>query len=160
MLGACDEVVEPAEESVGDGHVGDKFPVVALQDAVRAEDVHQACAAGHRVDELQMQRAAPAHGLVAAVDLLLLVAEQEPVESHTDEVAHDGQCVEQVVSRLQVDRLLPALQGVLPEVYCVLGSLDARNQRRRRQHQRPVRKRNQEPVPVHIHKVGAIAHEY
>ena len=45
-------------------------------------------AARHRVDQLQVQAAAPAERLVGAVDLLLLVAEHEPVETDADEVHH------------------------------------------------------------------------
>ena len=77
------------------------------------------------MDQLQVQTAAPAERLVGAVDSLLLVAEQEPVEADADKVAHDAERVQEVMPCLQPDRRLAPRQRVLSEVRRVLRRLNA-----------------------------------
>lgn len=107
-----------------------------------------------------MHAAAPAERLVATVDLLLLVTEQEPVECDAYEVAHDAEGVQQVVPRLQPDCRLAPRQRVLSKVRGIVCRLNTRDQRCRRQHERPVREGNEEAMPVHVHEIGHVTHAY
>ena len=52
MLRSRREIIYPAEHAVGDGHVRDEFPVVALQYGVRANNVDEAGATGNRMHKL------------------------------------------------------------------------------------------------------------
>ena len=62
------------------------------------------------MNQLKMERSAPAVVLMLAVDILLLLSKHEPVERDYDKIANDGHGVEQVVSGLQVDGSVRGLE--------------------------------------------------
>ena len=73
-----------------------------------------------------MKSSAPAFFiLVHAVDVLLLLSEDEPEESDAYYVAHDGHGVKQMVSGLQENCFLWSEEGVFAEMDSVFRGLDA-----------------------------------
>ena len=95
--------VQPAEEAVDGNHDGDELPVVAFEDAVRAQRVEDAGNGRYKVHQLEVDTAAPAKRLVAAQNPLLEVAFFEPVVKDAHEVADDAQRIQHVVAGLQID---------------------------------------------------------
>ena len=157
LLDACAQEISPAEYSVHDGHVGNKLPIILLQNSVGAESIYEAGSSGDGVHQLEMQGSAPAIVLMLSVDVLLLLSKHEPVEAHHDKVAHNGHGIEEMVSSLNVDGSFGGLQAVLAEVSSVFRCADAANQRNGRQHQGPVCEGDEESVPVHVEAVSDIA---
>ena len=156
MLCTRAQVVHPAEYSVNNCHVGDELPIILLQNCVGAQGVDEASGAWDGVNELQMEGSAPSIVFVLSVDVLLLLSEHEPVEAHHNEVAYDRHGVEQVVSRLQVDRSVRGLKTVLSEISCVVGGTDRRHQGNGGQHQSPVGEGNEETIPVHVEEISDV----
>ena len=109
------------------------------------------------MDHLEVHRAAPPIGLVLAVNFLLLVAEHEPVEAHADEVHHDCQRVQHVVTGLLENCAVRGLQGVLSKVGSVSRCLDARDDRQGRDDQGPVREWDQKAIEVHVEEISHVA---
>lgn len=124
LLDACAQEIYPAEDSINDRHICDKLPIILLQYCVCAQGIHEACGSWNRVNQLKMERSAPAVVLMLAVDILLLLSKHEPVERHYDKIANDGHGVEQVVSGLQVDGSVRGLEWIFAEVSGVVWGTD------------------------------------
>lgn len=156
MLNTRTEEINPAENSIHDGHVGDELPIIFLQYGVSAKSVNKASGSWNRMNQLQMEGSAPSIIFVLPVDVLLLLSEHEPVETHDDEVANNRHRVQQMVSSLQVNRSVRGLETVLREICGVVRGADRGQKRDRGQHQGPVGERNEEAIPVHVEEVGHV----
>ena len=93
LLNTCAQEIDPAEYSVDDGHIGNEFPIILLQNGVGAESVDEASGPWNWMDELQMERSSPSIVSVLSVDVLLLLSEHKPVEAHDNKVANNCQSV-------------------------------------------------------------------
>ena len=102
-MNAGAKIVNPAETSVKNCHIGDEFPVIFLENAVGANSVNESSTSWNRVDELQMEGSSPAIFFMLSVDTLLFFSKHEPIKGHHDEVANDCDGIEQVMSSLHVD---------------------------------------------------------
>ena len=97
---------------------------------------------------------------MAAVNLLLLVSHDEPVENNANEIANNAHGVKQVVSGLHINGMLASLQSILSEVHSVVASLDRSNKGSRGDHESPVGEWNEEAMPVHVQEISHIAHQH
>lgn len=71
-----------------------------------------------------MEGSAPSIIFVLPVDVLLLLSEHEPVETHDDEVADNGHGVEEMVSGLEVNGSVRGLEAILSEISGVVRGAD------------------------------------
>ena len=93
------------------------------------------------------------------MNLLLLLTENEPVEWTTDEVHHNGQCVEHVMSGLYVNSSVGCLKCILGEVGCVFRCWNTAIYGKCSEHKSPIGEWNEKPIPIHVHCISNKTHQ-
>ena len=104
-----------------------------------------------------MEGSSPSIFFVFAVNMLLFFSKHEPVEADDDEVANNGQGVQDVVSSLHMKGSVWCKKGISSEVSGVFSSADGAIYRHCGEHKCPVCEWDEESWWLHVHKVSDIA---